>query len=213
MCQGPAPKIKQLSMELQGKLNAPVSGGLNMYQDTFLSDEFMFSEEGKSQIDYICRLSDLMLSLVPILKEALDLHKTLTNEVELNALLKGQLFEMLDKLETSKISISKISKPLPPLPYKMCGKSKVDDENSISSRSTSPLILRRPRTGRITTPNSFNFDGYQRSVSFVSGRRSFETMPHILLRASVFANSDRSSYNSNTRSEKPEAIYANFQNS
>lgn len=212
MCHGPAPKIKELSMELQGKLNAPVQGGLNKYQDTFLSDEFIFSEEGKSQLHHIRRLSDLMFSLVPILKEALDLHKTLTTEVELNALLKGRFFEMLDKLETSKLSISKISKPLPLLPYKVCGKIKTDDENSISSKSTSPLILRRSKTGRITTPNSFNFDVCQRSASFFLGRRSNETMPHILLRASLFGNSDRSSYTSNTQSEKPDAIYANVQN-
>lgn len=101
MCKSPEPKLKELSMELQGTLNGLVGGGIKKYQDTLLSDEFIRSEEGKSQLVYIHRLKDLMLSLVSVLREALDLHES-TGGIELNALLRKLYLEMIDKLDRSK---------------------------------------------------------------------------------------------------------------
>lgn len=101
MCKSPEPIFKELSMELQGTLNGLVGGGIKKYQDTLLSDEFILSEEGKSQILYIHQLNDLMLSLVPVFREALDLHES-TSEVELNRILRELYLEMTVKLDKSK---------------------------------------------------------------------------------------------------------------
>lgn len=88
-------------MELEGTLNSSVSGGIQIYQNTLLSDEFIRSDEGKSQLFYIHQLNDLMLSLVPVLREALDLHES-TGGVVLNTILRELYLEMTNKLERSK---------------------------------------------------------------------------------------------------------------
>lgn len=95
-------------MELQGKLNAAVGGGLNKYQDTFLSDEFIHSEEGKSQLRHIYQLNDLMLTLNPVLREALDFHERSTGKDELNDLLRKRYSEMTDKLDRSKLLLASL---------------------------------------------------------------------------------------------------------
>lgn len=190
-CQGLKPNIMQLSMELQGKLCAPVSGGLDKYQSAFLSDAFIHSEEGKLQLQHIRRLNDLMLGLVPILKEALEIHTRLTNEIDLNACLNKGLIKMEENLRKSTISLPKMNRLLPDVPFEM-----YDNKMNYDKKTVPPLPIRHPYRGSIgkSSGNSFN-----------------DFMQNIILWPGLSGSSDRLSYTSSTCNERQEEMYENMQ--
>ncbi|XP_053681007.1 dedicator of cytokinesis protein 3 [Anopheles nili] len=114
----PKRNLNPFTMRLQGSVDANVNGGFNKYQDAFFSERFAKSTEGRDQSVHVQRLKRLIFEQMQILRQALELHRSLAPEQVLP--LHNRLSEAFLELEKStaewKTNITIPTKPLPPLP-------------------------------------------------------------------------------------------------
>uniref|UniRef100_A0A182PP68 DOCKER domain-containing protein n=1 Tax=Anopheles epiroticus TaxID=199890 RepID=A0A182PP68_9DIPT len=114
----PKRNLNPFTMRLQGSVDANVNGGFSKYQDAFFSERFAKSAEGRDQSVHVQRLKRLIFEQMQILRQALELHRSLAPEQVLP--LHNRLSEAFLELEKStaewKTNINIPTKPLPPLP-------------------------------------------------------------------------------------------------
>uniref|UniRef100_A0A182NGG6 DOCKER domain-containing protein n=1 Tax=Anopheles dirus TaxID=7168 RepID=A0A182NGG6_9DIPT len=114
----PKRNLNPFTMRLQGSVDANVNGGFSKYQDAFFSERFAKSTEGRDQSVHVQRLKRLIFEQMQILRQALELHRSLAPEQVLP--LHNRLSEAFLELEKStaewKTNINIPTKPLPPLP-------------------------------------------------------------------------------------------------
>ncbi|XP_065079217.1 dedicator of cytokinesis protein 3 isoform X2 [Ochlerotatus camptorhynchus] len=114
----PKRNLNPFTMRLQGSVDANVNGGFNKYQDAFFTERFAKSPEGRDQSLHVQRLKRLIFEQMQILRQALELHRSLASEEVLP--LHNRLSEAFLELEKStaewKTNINIPTKPLPPLP-------------------------------------------------------------------------------------------------
>ncbi|XP_050087293.1 dedicator of cytokinesis protein 3 isoform X2 [Anopheles aquasalis] len=114
----PKRNLNPFTMRLQGSVDANVNGGFSKYQDAFFSERFAKSTEGRDQSVHVQRLKRLIFEQMQILRQALELHRSLASEQVLP--LHNRLSEAFLELEKStaewKTNINIPTKPLPPLP-------------------------------------------------------------------------------------------------
>ncbi|XP_058454302.1 dedicator of cytokinesis protein 3 isoform X2 [Malaya genurostris] len=114
----PKRNLNPFTMRLQGSVDANVNGGFNKYQDAFFTERFSKSPEGRDQSIYVQRLKRLIFEQMQILRQALELHRSLASDEVLP--LHNRLSEAFLELEKStaewKTNINIPTKPLPPLP-------------------------------------------------------------------------------------------------
>ncbi|XP_055616289.1 dedicator of cytokinesis protein 3 isoform X2 [Toxorhynchites rutilus septentrionalis] len=114
----PKRNLNPFTMRLQGSVDANVNGGFNKYQDAFFSERFTKSPEARDQSLHVQRLKRLIFEQMQILRQALELHRSLAPEEVLP--LHNRLSEAFLELEKStaewKTNINIPTKPLPPLP-------------------------------------------------------------------------------------------------
>ncbi|XP_063703271.1 dedicator of cytokinesis protein 1 isoform X2 [Culicoides brevitarsis] len=74
----PNAPIQQLSMKLNGVVEAAVMGGLKVYENAFLSEEY----SAKNPRDYseVQKLKDLIANQMPLLQNLVTIHKELTSK-------------------------------------------------------------------------------------------------------------------------------------
>uniref|UniRef100_A0AAG5CQS3 Dedicator of cytokinesis n=1 Tax=Anopheles atroparvus TaxID=41427 RepID=A0AAG5CQS3_ANOAO len=114
----PKRNLNPFTMRIQGSVDANVNGGFSKYQDAFFSERFAKSAEGRDQSVHVQRLKRLIYEQMQILRQALELHRSLASEQVLP--LHNRLSEAFHELEKStaewKTNINIPTKPLPPLP-------------------------------------------------------------------------------------------------
>ncbi|XP_055588289.1 dedicator of cytokinesis protein 3 isoform X2 [Uranotaenia lowii] len=114
----PKRNLNPFTMRLQGCVDANVNGGFNKYQDAFFSERFNKSPEAREQSLHVQRLKRLIFEQMQILRQALDLHRSLASDEVLP--LHNRLSEAFLELEKStaewKTNVNIPTKPLPPLP-------------------------------------------------------------------------------------------------
>ncbi|XP_058116112.1 dedicator of cytokinesis protein 3 [Anopheles ziemanni] len=114
----PKRNLNPFTMRIQGSVDANVNGGFSKYQDAFFSERFAKSTEGRDQSVHVQRLKRLIYEQMQILRQALELHRSLASEQVLP--LHNRLSEAFHELEKStaewKTNINIPTKPLPPLP-------------------------------------------------------------------------------------------------
>ncbi|CAG7727806.1 unnamed protein product [Allacma fusca] len=72
-CANPKENIGELSMKLNGILDAAVMGGIANYEKAFLTQSYL--EKHPNDTDYVDKLKTAICLQVPILKEGLKIHK------------------------------------------------------------------------------------------------------------------------------------------
>ncbi|XP_039431309.1 dedicator of cytokinesis protein 3 isoform X3 [Culex pipiens pallens] len=114
----PKRNLNPFTMRLQGSVDANVNGGFNKYQDAFFTERYSKSPEGLGQALHVQRLKRLIFEQMQILRQALELHRSLAPDEVLP--LHNRLSEAFLELEKStaewKTNINIPTKPLPPLP-------------------------------------------------------------------------------------------------
>uniref|UniRef100_A0A8W7NFN6 Signaling protein n=1 Tax=Anopheles atroparvus TaxID=41427 RepID=A0A8W7NFN6_ANOAO len=72
----PGLRVHSLSAVIKGVVDAAINGGLPIYEDAFLTPEYLESHPGDDHL--VARLKDLIASQIPLLEVALLLHKMKT---------------------------------------------------------------------------------------------------------------------------------------
>jgi hypothetical protein len=69
----PTLSVGQLTMKIQGVVDAAVNGGTGKYEEAFLVNEYL--EKNPNDVDTVNRLKDLIADQIPILEVALSVHR------------------------------------------------------------------------------------------------------------------------------------------
>lgn len=69
----PTLAVGQLTMKIQGVVDAAVNGGTTKYEEAFLVDEYL--KKNPNDAPYVKKLKTLIADQIPIWKVALNLHR------------------------------------------------------------------------------------------------------------------------------------------
>lgn len=133
--------LNPFTMRLKGTIDANVQGGIPKYQEAFLSEAYLTSENGKDP--HVQKLRTLIVNIMQILDSALDLHgKLAPMEVQpLHKLLVERFNHFRENLNCwGKVrrqkSDSIVNTPLPPLPTSI-PRSDYDQDDTYSQIKSS----------------------------------------------------------------------------
>jgi hypothetical protein len=124
-------------MRLKGTIDANVQGGIPKYQEAFLSESYLVSNEGKDP--NVQKLRSLIVQIIQVLDNALDLHSKLAplELAPLHKLLVERFNSFRDNLNCwGKVKRQKsesiINRELPPLPTSSSVRNDYDHDDTYS---------------------------------------------------------------------------------